>query len=50
MNAVAENLSLMYCSSFGMFSVGSGYGSLAGLAGGANRGVVGGYGVAGCLC
>ena len=35
---------LMYCSNFGMFSVVGGFGSLAGLAGGAGRSVVGGAG------
>ena len=40
LNTLTENLFLMYCSNFGMFSVVVGYGSLAGLAGGAGRGGV----------
>ena len=40
LNTLTENLSLMYCSNFGMFSVVGGYGSLAGLAGRAGRGGV----------
>ena len=40
MNTLTENLFLIYCSNFGMFSVVVGYGSLAGLAGGAGRGGV----------
>ena len=40
LNTLTENLSLMYCSNFGMLSVVGGYGSLAGLAGRAGRGGV----------
>ena len=40
MNTMAENLSLMHFSNFGMFSVVGGYRILAGLAGGAGRGGV----------
>ena len=40
LNTLTENLSLMYCSNYGVFSVVGGYGSLAGLAGRAGGGGV----------
>ena len=40
LNTMAENLSLMHFSNFGMFSVVGGYRILAGLTGGAGRGGV----------